>query len=233
MNTLKILSGGAAQGLIDSLATKFREIAGYVIEGEFGAVGTMADKLRAGTPADVLILTTAVLDALARDGFIAPGAATDVGLVETAVAVRASDPAVSVATADALRNSLRACDAFFVPDTKASTAGQHIAKVLSQLGLTDEMKDRLREFPNGATAMRHLASSDAERPIGCTQTTEILNTRGLTLVGPLPPGCELATMYAATPTAQATHTDAAAALIKLLTAPEQQEARQRAGFLSK
>jgi molybdate transport system substrate-binding protein len=79
--------------------------------------------------------------------------------------------------------------------------------------------------------MRHLVSSDAARPIGCTQTTEILNTRGLTLVGPLRPGCELATMYAATPAIQTTH--AAAALIKLLTAPEQHEARRRAGFLNK
>lgn len=233
MNTLRILSGGAAQGLVDSLAPKFREMTGYAIEGQFGAVGTMADKLRAGTPADVLILTTAVLDALARDGFIASGAATSVGLVETAVAVRASDPAVDIGTADALRASLRACDAFFVPDTKASTAGQHIAKILSQLGLTDEMKDRLREFPNGATAMRHLASSDAARPIGCTQTTEILNTPGLTLIGPLPSGCELATMYAATPTLRTAHASAASALLNLLTAPEQQETRQRAGFLTK
>ncbi|WP_424629047.1 molybdate ABC transporter substrate-binding protein [Bradyrhizobium sp. SYSU BS000235] len=233
MNTLKILSGGAAQGLVDSLAAKFRDITGYVIEGEFGAVGTMAEKLRAGRPADVLILTTAVLDALARDGFIVSGAATDVGLVEAAIAVRASDPAVAVDTADALRDSLRACDAFFVPDTKASTAGQHIAKVLSQLGIAGDMKDRLREFPNGATAMRHLASSDAARPIGCTQTTEILNTPGLTLIGPLPPGCELATMYAATPTGQTTHATAATTLIKLLTASEQHGARQRAGFLSR
>lgn len=233
MNTLKILSGGAAQSLVDSLAAKFREMTGFIIEGEFGAVGTMADKLRTGTPADVLILTTAVLDGLARDGLIAPSATTDVGLVETAVAVRVSDPPVRVETADALRESLRACDGFFVPDTKASTAGQHIAKVLSQLGLTDEMKSRLREFPNGATAMRHLAASDAARPIGCTQTTEILNTRGLTLVGSLPPGCELATMYAAAPTVQTTHTEAADALIKLLSAPEQHEARQRAGFVGK
>jgi molybdate transport system substrate-binding protein len=95
------------------------------------------------------------------------------------------------------------------------------------------MKSKLREFPNGQTAMRHLASSDATRPIGCTQTTEILNTRGLTLVGSLPPGCELATMYAATPTVQTAHAEAASALIKLLTAPEQREARQRAGFLNK
>lgn len=233
MQTLRILSGGAAQGLVDSLALKFREMTGITIEGEFGAVGTMADKLRAGTPADVLILTTAVLDALARDGLVASSAATDVGLVETAVAVRASDPAVHIDAADALRDALRGCDAFFVPDTKASTAGQHIAKVLGLLGITEEMNPRLREFPNGATAMRHLATSDAARPIGCTQTTEILNTPGLTLVGPLPPGCELATMYAATPTVKAENAATARALIDLLTAPDQRALRQRAGFLDK
>jgi molybdate transport system substrate-binding protein len=233
MNTLRILSGGAAQGLVDSLAPKFREMTGYTIEGEFGAVGTMADKLRAGTPADLLILTTSVLDALARDGLVASGAATNVGLVETTVAVRASDPIVRIDDADALRDALRASDAFFVPDTKASTAGQHIAKVLSQLGLTEEMKSRLREFPNGATAMRHLAASDAARPIGCTQTTEILNTPGLTLLGPLPPSCELATMYAATLTAQTTEAATARTLIDLLTAPDQRALRRRAGFLDK
>jgi molybdate transport system substrate-binding protein len=233
MKTLRILSGGAAQGLVDSLAPRFRDMTGFTIEGEFGAVGTMADKLRAGSPADVLILTTAVLDALARDGLVVSGAATDVGLVETAVATRASDPAVQIDNADALRDALRGCDAFFVPDTKASTAGQHIAKVLSLLGITEEMKPRLREFPNGATAMRHLAASDAARPIGCTQTTEILNTPGLTLVGPLPSGCELATMYAATPTMKAENAAAAQVLVDLLTAPDQRALRQRAGFLDK
>jgi molybdate transport system substrate-binding protein len=233
MKTLRILSGGAAHGLVDSLAPRFRDMTGFTIEGEFGAVGTMADKLRAGSPADVLILTTAVLDALAREGLVASGAATNVGLVETAVAMRASDPAVQIDSTDALRDALRGCDAFFVPDTKASTAGQHIAKVLSLLGITEEMKPRLREFPNGATAMRHLAASDAARPIGCTQTTEILNTPGLTLVGPLPSGCELATMYAATPTMKAENAAAAQVLVDLLTAPDQSALRQRAGFLDK
>ncbi len=73
--------------------------------------------------------------------------------------------------------------------------------------------------------MRHLAASDAARPIGCTQTTEILNTPGLALIGPLPAGCELATMYAAAPTAQTTHAVAAAALINLLAAPGAASAR--------
>ena len=92
---------------------------------------------------------------------------------------------------------LLAADAIFVPDTKASTAGIHVAKVLAQLGIADEVAARLKIFPNGATAMRELAASDARRPIGCTQSTEIISTNGVMLSGSLPPGCELATMYTA------------------------------------
>ena len=61
MSSLKILSGGAAQGLVASVAPKFKAMTGLDIEGEFGAVGAMADKLRAGTPADIVVLTAAMI----------------------------------------------------------------------------------------------------------------------------------------------------------------------------
>ena len=70
-------------------------------------------------------------------------------------------------------------------------------KSCDKLGIADDVAARLRIFPNGATAMRHLAESDARRPIGCTQSTEIISTKGVMLSGSLPPGCELATMYTA------------------------------------
>ena len=86
-------------------------------------------------------------------------------------------------------------------------------------------------YPNGATAMRHLASSDAFRPIGCTQSTEIISTPGVELSGSLPPGCELATMYTAAMTTRAANTRQARALIELLTGADQRELRRRAGFV--
>ena len=64
MSTLNILGGGAVQGLVASLAPKFKAQTGLDIEGEFGAVGAMADKLRNGTPADIVILTAAASPAV-------------------------------------------------------------------------------------------------------------------------------------------------------------------------
>ncbi|MFZ0811911.1 MAG: substrate-binding domain-containing protein, partial [Bradyrhizobium sp.] len=123
-------------------------------------------------------------------------------------------------------------DAIFVPDTKTSTAGIHVAKVLALLGIADEVADRLKIYPNGATAMRHMASSDALRPIGCTQATEIIATKGIRLSGVLPKGCDLATVYTAAITSQAVHAREAQVLIDLLTAVDQGHLRERAGFLA-
>lgn len=231
MTALNILSGGAAQGLVASLAPQFKALTGLDIAGEFGAVGVMAGKLRSGTEADIVILTAAIIAKLAQENWVAPSSVTDIGLVETAVAVRAGDALVKVSDAAALRNVLLAADAIFVPDIKASTAGIHVANVLQQLGIANEVVDRLRIYPNGATAMRQLAESKAVRPVGCTQSTEIISTKGVTLSGSLPLGCGLSTMYTAAVAARATHAEQAQSLIGLLVAAAQGGLRARAGFI--
>ena len=233
MTALNLLSGGAAQGLVGSLAAKFKAQTGFDIEGEFGAVGAMADKLRDGTPADMIILTAAIVAKLADDNWVVPNSIAEIGLVETAIAVRAGDALVSAKDATGLRAALLAADAIFVPDTKASTAGIHVAKVLRELGIAGEVAAKLKMFPNGATAMRSLAASDAKRPIGCTQSTEIISIPGVILSGSLPPGCELSTMYTAAVTKRAAHTNQAQRLIDLLIGADQRELRERAGFLSR
>ena len=232
MTVLNILSGGAAQGLVGNLAAAFKARTGFDIAGEFGAVGSMADKLRNGVSADIIILTSALVAKLADEKFVVPSTIKDLGRVETAIAVRTRDSKITVSHADDLRNALLASDEIYVPDTKASTAGIHVAKVLAQLGIADDVASRLKVYPNGATAMRELASSNAKRPIGCTQSTEIISTEGVQLSGSLPKGCDLATMYTAGVTTNAAHGDQAQALIDLLTGNDARDARTRAGFVA-
>jgi molybdate transport system substrate-binding protein len=230
VTSVKILSGGAAQGLVRGLTEAFKAQTGFDIDGDFGAVGVMADRLRANAPADLIILTHALVAKLADEQQVIPASITDVGLVETALAVRAGDPRLNVTTEADLREALRAADAIFVPDTKASTAGMHVARILDQLGIAHEVASRLKIFANGATAMQGLASSTAKRPIGCTQATEIVATNGIVLSGTLPPGTGLVTMYTAGVAARAAHPAEARALIALLVGADQKELRQRVGF---
>ncbi len=223
-----ILSGGAAQGLVSALASDFKTATGADIAGSFGAVGAMRDKLLGGSPADLLILTRALIEELTAQGRVLAGSAVDVGTVHTAVAVRSGDPVPAVGDADGLRAALLAADSIYFPDPKLATAGIHFAKVLGRLGVTDT--SRFKTFPNGATAMAALAAATTPKPIGCTQVTEILNTPGVHLVAPLPAGYELATMYTAGVASAAHSPDLARKLARLLSGDAAKPARAKAGF---
>jgi molybdate transport system substrate-binding protein len=227
---LHVLSGGAAQGVVAALSGEFQATTGYAIDGTFGAVGAMKEKLLAGAPADVLILTRALIDELADAGQVDPGTRADLGPVRTGVAVRAGDSTPDVSTPEALRTALRGAGAIFFPDPQRATAGIHFARVLETLGIAAEIAGRLSTHPNGATAMRALAKATGERPIGITQITEILNTAGVTLVAPLPREFELATVYTAAVCTRAAAPDAARRLVALLSAGETLVVRVRAGF---
>jgi molybdate transport system substrate-binding protein len=201
--SLRILSGGATHGLVERIRPAFEAETGYRIDGTFSAVGAMRDKLLAGEQADVMILSRALVDELARSGHVVASSVADVARVATAIAVRQGDPLPDVRTADALRAALAEADAIHFPDPAQATAGIHFAQVIRKLGLWVEVERRLRLAPNGATAMRALAASTDRRPIGCTQETEIRATPGVVLVAPLPPGCGLVTTYTAAVTVRA------------------------------
>ena len=158
MKTIRILSGGAAQGLVEALQSAFEARTACKIDGVFGAVGAMKARLLAGEPVDIMILSRALIDGLARDGHVVAQSAKDIGAVQTAIAVRSGDPAPAVGSAAELRAALLASDAIHFPDPEQSTAGIHFAKVLRDLGVRDALADRLRPAPNGATAMRALAA---------------------------------------------------------------------------
>lgn len=228
--TLRILSGGAAHGLVEALRSAFEAETGCRIEGTFSAVGAMRDKLVAGEPADLVILSRGLIETLARDRWIDRTSARDLGSVATSLAVRQGDAVPDIGDAEALRGLLLASDAIHFPDPAQATAGIHFANVLEKLGLKEQLVDRLHPAPNGATAMRELAASRARRPIGCTQATEIVVTTGIVLAGPLPPSCDLSTVYTAAIATNAAAPREAATLIAHLTAPSTTTLRQRLGF---
>ncbi|MCB1490213.1 MAG: substrate-binding domain-containing protein [Rhodobiaceae bacterium] len=227
---LKILSGGAANGLVTALTPAFTAATGMGIAGDFGAVGGMRDRILDGEAVDIVILTRAIIDGLAKAGHVDPVTVADVGTVVTGVAVKEGKPQADVSSAAALAEALRGADVIYAPDMVKSTAGIHFARVLDSLGVADVVADRLRSFPNGQTAMAAMAAADDASALGCTQITEILNTPGVSYCGALPDPHGLKTVYTAAIGARSDARDAVATLIGLLTAPENAGIRASAGF---
>ncbi len=229
-----LLSGGAAQGLVARLQaqfqTKFKTQGGAVIAGNFGAVGVMKDRLLAGEACDVIILTEALIRQLTGSGHVVAGSARALGVVKTGIAVKVGEPVPDVRNPEALKAALLSATGIYFPDPVKATAGIHFMKVLEALGIDATLADRLRPFPNGATAMREMSQCLQPGLMGCTLVTEILYTPGITLVAPLPKEFELATVYTAAVCTAARHPAMAVALIDLLADEQTESLRRTAGF---
>lgn len=229
---LKILSGGAAQGIVTALAEKLKTETGCDIDGTFSAVGAMKERLLGGAPCDLIILSAKLIGELAEGGHLAPGSVTDLGVVFTGVAVKIGDPLPAIDDARAFKESLLDARGIYFPDPQRATAGIHFMRTLDRLGIRDIVASRLRTYPNGATAMREMAKGAEGKAIGVTQITEIISTPGLTLVGRLPREFELATMYTLAVNAKADSPEAARRFAEILSGKEAGPLRKAAGFES-
>jgi molybdate transport system substrate-binding protein len=227
---LKLLSAGAAQGIVGALSAEFLQATGYTLDGTYSAVGAIREKFLTGEPADAVILTKAQIAELASSGHLIADTCADLGRVRTGIAVRSGDTLPDIAGADSLRAALLAAQEIYFPDPQRATAGIHFAKVLNALGIAEQVAPRLRTYPNGATAMRELAQSTGARVIGSTQITEIKNTPGIALAGPLPREFELATVYAVGVSRNAAAPEAARRFAAILTGKPSLASRVQAGF---
>lgn len=227
---LPILSAGAAKGLVTALQQEFSSETGASIQGSFGAVGAMKEKLLAGEACDVIILTAAMIAELTQSGQVLAGSSAPLGRVRTGIAVRSGQPFPDISDRDSLSASLLAAKGIYFPDPKLATAGIHFLNVLKELGIDKRVEPALRPFPNGATAMLNLAQSTEAQLIGCTQITEIRYTKGVALVGLLPKEFELSTVYSVAVCSQAAHPDIALRLRDILSGPESEALRAEGGF---
>ncbi|MFO1328234.1 MAG: substrate-binding domain-containing protein [Rubrivivax sp.] len=228
--TLHLLSGGAAQGLVQALRADFERAQGCVLHGRYGAVGAMQEALLAGEACDLVILSRLLVDGLVAQGRLRADTVTSLGRVPTGIAVPAGQAHPDVSTPAALRSALLAAEAIHFPDPVKATAGIHFARVLGELGIAEAVASRLRPHPNGNTAMAAMAAGGQPGAVGCTQRTEILFTAGVEWVGALPAPHDLATLYCGAVSGSAREPALARVLLAQLADPALQAQRRAAGF---
>jgi molybdate transport system substrate-binding protein len=232
--TLHLLCAGAAKGLVEALHPDFEARHGVRFESAFGAVGAMRDRLLAGGPCDVIVLTAKMIEGLARTGAVTGDSPRGLGNVYTGLAVPSGQATFDPTSTDTLRKALAGARGIYLPDPERATAGIHFVKVLERLGILGDVRDRLRPHPSGAVAMRAMADAGTAGEtalVGCTQVTEIRYTNGVQLAGLLPREFELSTLYTAAVCTRASDPPTAEAFVELLGGEATTALRRAGGFV--
>jgi molybdate transport system substrate-binding protein len=228
MATLRIFSGGAPKEIFRQLTPQFEQKSGNKVEYVFAVMSALRDKVAAGDKADVLVMPTNILDDYQKSGAVQGQGRAILGLVSVNAVVRTGAPNPDLSTPEKVKQSILNSRTIVHATPGATPSGTHMGKLIEQLGIADAMKGKIIHRPALEGGVQLVASGEAE--IGFYPKSEVVNTDGLSVVGPLPAAIQLTTIYGAAVSAGSANADAARAFITFMTEPAYRAAWAHAGF---
>ena len=226
---LKVLSGGAVQRGLESVAQAFEKETGHKIILTFATAPAIRRKVEnAETSADVVLAPVQTMEDFTNSGHIVAGSHAVIGNVRAGVVVRRDAPEPDIATAESLKQEILDSRSLVYNE---GSSGIFVEKLLDRLGIAEEARAKTIRFPDAEGVMKHLAGSRTAREIGFGQITAILmrSDEGVKLVGPLPKAVANITTYAAGVSARAEAPELAHRFVRFLITPAAKAAFRSTG----
>ena len=224
---VKILSAGAVEPGLHKAAAVFKAKTGHEVKIQFNTAPQIAQRIKDGYVADVLIAPPSALDGFVKDGKVAAEGRVPVGKVGAGVTVRTGATPPNVSTTAALKEALLKADSLVF---NTASTGLYLEKLFEKLGIADQIKAKSARYPNGEAVMEHVIKGKGNE-IGFGAITEIklYETKGLKLVGPLPADVQNYTNYSAAILGTTTSPDLGRQFLAFLGTPEAKQAFVSAG----
>ena len=227
---IKVVTSGGFTAAYLELAPQYEGATHHKLVTEFGpSMGTTHNaiplRLERGEAIDVVIMAAPALDDLIKRGKVRAGSRVDLVQSKIGMAVKAGATRPDISTLAALKQTLLAAKSIAYSD---SASGVYLStELFPKLGIADKVKAKSRKIeadPVGGVV------ATGEFEIGFQQISELRPVKGIDIVGPLPPGAQRITVFAAGIPATATHPEAAKALIQWLASPAAYAAIKKSGL---
>jgi molybdate transport system substrate-binding protein len=207
---IKVLAYGALTNPARELASAFTKETGDTVTFTFGSPGPVNARLDAGEAFDLVIAASEA--AKAREALWKPGTRGPLVRVGIGLAVR-DGVKVDLSTVESTRNALLSARSLTLSDSRTGggLSGPNALKVLANLGIADQVKDRLKPTTDG---QERIASGEIE--MGLYNVSEIPRAKGVVLAGPVPAAVQVYIVYDATVPLTNANPDAALAFLRYL-----------------
>ena len=210
---IRLLSTVGMQPAIPELLAQFERTSGHTVRVTWGLAAVLKQQFVDGTPADVVLLTSPLVEDLGKQGKVAAGSKVDVARSGVGVAVKAGAPRPDISTPQALKATVLAAKS--VGFSREGASGVAFAKALERLGIAEQVRAKYRDTQTKAGEM--LVAGDID--LAAAQVPELLAVPGVDVVGPLPAELQTVTVFSLGLATEAKATDAAKALIQFLSSP--------------
>lgn len=227
---IKVVTSGAFTAAYLKLVPEYERATHNKLVTQFGpSMGTTHNaiplRLERGEAIDVVIMAAPALADLIKQGNVRAGSRVDLIRSLIGMAVKSGAPKPDIGTVDALKRTLLAAKSIGYSD---SASGVYLStQLFPKLGIVDQIRGKTRKIeadPVGEAVAR------GEVELGFQQISELRPVKGIDIVGPLPPGAQKVTIFAAGIPTSSKHPEAAKELIQWLASPAASQAIKESGL---
>jgi molybdate transport system substrate-binding protein len=226
---IRLLSAASIQQVFKEIIGDFERTSGHKMIIHYSTMGAITDLMRGGEEADLVISSAQSIGTLLNEGKIEAGSQIRISKVGVGVVVPSGTAVPAVASVEDLRRALLAAKTVIYADPSGGgAAGIHIARVIQQLGIEEQVKPKIKLGAGGDVTEVTLAQGDGA--FGMTQVSEIVGKPGAVFVGPFPEKIQNYTVFAAGRPIGAKQREAVMAFLAFLKSPEALAAMKAKGM---
>jgi molybdate transport system substrate-binding protein len=228
---LKVLSAGAMQRGLVTVAAKFKERSGNQAQIRYATAPELRKILTEnGAAADVILAPNPTLAELLGAGKIAPDSQKEIGGVGSAVLIRPDAPSPDISNLAAFKRSLVEADALVY---NRASSGVYIDTMLKKIGVFDQVQSKIVRVDDGEAVATRIKDGHGKE-FGFGGYTDVLHNQdmgGVKLVGPIPDEVQNYTMYSSALITAAPGPATARAFLTYLETPEAQAIFRASGVV--
>jgi molybdate transport system substrate-binding protein len=190
--SIKLISSMATAGLLKELCPAASQVCGVTVAPESIGGVDATRRVQSGENFDIVIMADRLIDQLIEQGHVRAGTRGDLAQSKVAIAVAQTASAPDVSSEEALKDALLNANAI---GYSTGPSGVAIVQMIEDWGLSAKLKDKMIESKPGVLVGSLIAQGKVE--IGFQQMSELMHLPDIQIIGTMPPGAEIETVFSA------------------------------------
>lgn len=210
---IRVLSAVALAEPLRELGPQFERSTGHKLTMQFGPPVALKALVESGETFDLVILTPAFVDQLAKQGKINADTRMDIARDGLGVAVHAGAPKPDVTSVEAFKHAMLNAKSIVI-NAGGAAGPAYFNAVFRRLGIAQDVEPKIKSQPTPQDTLKAIANGDGE--LGFVIVSMIKNAERIELAGPLPSELQNYLTFTGAVASGAREADGARALLKFL-----------------